>query len=48
MDIGLPLPHLKSEWLEDGYRQHHEGGAEKADADGFLVAFVHTGRKGTK
>ena len=48
MDIGLPLPHLKSEWLEDGYRQHHEGGAEKADADGFLVAFVHTSRKGTK
>jgi len=48
MNIGLPLRHLKPEWLENSYRQHHEGGTDKADADGFLVAFVHTSRKGTK
>ena len=34
--------------IENSYRQHHEGGTDKADADGFLVAFVHTSRKGTK
>ena len=47
MNIGLPLPHFQSEGLEDGDCQHHKGGADEADADGFFVAFVHTADKGT-
>ena len=31
MNIGLPLPHFESEGLEDGYRKHHKGGADKAN-----------------
>ena len=45
MNIGLPLPHFESEWLENGYRQHHEGGADKADTKGFFMTFVHTADK---
>ena len=47
MNIGLPLPHFESEGLEDNYRQHHESAADKADADGFFMTFVHTAGKGT-
>ncbi len=45
MQIGLPLPSIESEGLEDGNRQNHEGCADEADADGFLVTFVHTAAK---
>ena len=48
MNISLPLPYFESEGLEDGYRQHHKGGTDETDADGFLVTFVHTVGKGTK
>ena len=48
MNICLPLPYFESEWLEDGYRQHHEGAADEADADGFFVTFVHTTGKSNK
>ena len=48
MNVSLPLPHLKAEGLEDGYRQHHEDSADEARADGFFVTFVHTVGKGTK
>ncbi len=48
MNIGLPLPHFDSEGLEDGYRQHHEGTADKSDTDGFFMTFVHTADKGNK
>ena len=48
MNIGLPLPHFESKGLEDSYRQHHEGAADEADADGFFMTFVHTADKGTK
>jgi hypothetical protein len=48
MNIGLPLPHFESERFEDGYRQHHEGGADEADVEGFFMTFVHTVGKGTK
>ena len=48
MDISLPLPHFEAEGLEDGYRQHHEEGADEADADGFFVTFVHTADKSNK
>lgn len=41
MDISLPLPRLESEGFENGYRQHHEDAAEKADADGFCSSFFH-------
>ncbi len=42
MDISLPLPHAKSEGLEDGYRQHHEGTTDDADTDGFFMTLIHT------
>ena len=48
MDVCLSLPHFESEGLEDGYRQHHEGAADEADADGFFMTFVHTAGKITK
>ena len=48
MNIGLPLPHFDSEGLEDGYRQHHEGTADKSDTDGFFMTFVHTADKGNQ
>ena len=48
MNTGLPLPHFESEGLEDGYRQHHEGGADETDVDGFFVILVHTADKGNK
>ena len=48
MNIGLPLPLLESEGLEDGYRQYHEGATDGADADSFFMTFVHTADKGTK
>jgi len=45
MDRSLPLPHFESEGLEDGYCQHHEGGADETCTDGFFVTFVHMGYK---
>ena len=48
MNISLPLPYSKSKGLEDSYRQHHEGGADEADADGFCSSLFHTAYKGTK
>ena len=48
MDIGLPLPHFKSEGFEDSYRQYDEDAADNTDADGFFVTFVHTVSKSTK
>ena len=47
MSISLSLPYFESEGLEDGYRQHHKGAADKADADGFFVTSVHAADKGT-
>ena len=47
MGIGLPLPSFESERLKNGYRQHDKGGADEADADGFLMSLVHTVGKGT-
>lgn len=47
MNIGLPLPHFESEGFEDGERQHHESGADEADADSFSMTIVHTASKGT-
>ena len=48
MKIDLPLPHLKSKGLEDGYRQHHESGADETRAYGFLMTLVHTVDKSSK
>ena len=48
MNKGLPLPHFESEGLEDGYRQHYKGGAYEANANSFLMAFVHMVGKGNK
>ena len=41
MNIGLPLPCLESEGLEDGYRQYHESSTDDTNAYGFFVTFVH-------
>ena len=48
MNIGLPLPHLESEGLEDGNSQHHEGTTDDTDIYGFFVTFIHTVGKGNK
>ena len=45
MQIGLPLPCIKSKGLEDCNRQYHESSTDESDADGFFVTFVHTAAK---
>ena len=48
MNIGLPLPYFKPKRFEDSYRQHHENSADKTNADGFFMTFVHTANKSNK
>ena len=48
MGAMLPLPHFKSEGLEDGKGKHREGATDGADADNFFLSLCHTAGKGKK